>query len=425
MKMGSTIVVGAQWGDEGKGKVIDILAEKADVVIRTQGGNNAGHTVNANDQVYKLRLVPSGILYPEKLCVIGNGVVLDPKGILDELDTLESQGLATSNLKISDRAHVVMPYHLLLDELSEEARGKSDIGTTKRGIGPCYMDKVERSGIRMCDFIIPEVFKEKLFFLVEKNNKVIQNVYKREGLDAQKIFDEYSEYAKRLSKYVTDTSVVVFDAINDKKQVLFEGAQGTLLDIDLGTYPYVTSSHPISGGVCVGIGIGPTMIDECIGIIKSYTTRVGKGPFPTELFDELGETIREKGGEFGTVTGRARRCGWLDMVITNYAVRVNGLTSLVVNKIDTLSGLGRLKICTAYNKKGQIINNFPARLEDLAECEPIYEELEGWDEDLTSIRKFEDLPLNAQNYIKRIEEICKVKVSMIGVGPGREQNIVR
>ncbi len=412
-------------GDEGKGKVIDILAEKADVVIRTQGGNNAGHTVNANGQVYKLRLVPSGILYPKKLCVIGNGVVLDPKGILDELDTLESQGLSTTNLKISDRAHVVMPYHLLLDELSEKARGKGDIGTTKRGIGPCYMDKVERSGIRMCDFIIPEVFKEKLFFLVEKNNKVIQNVYKSEGLDAQKIFDEYSEYAKRLAKYVTDTSVVVFDAINDKKQVLFEGAQGTLLDIDLGTYPYVTSSHPISGGVCVGIGIGPTMIDECIGIIKSYTTRVGKGPFPTELFDELGETIREKGGEFGTVTGRARRCGWLDMVITNYAVRVNGLTSLVVNKLDTLTGLGKIKICTAYNKNGQIINNFPARLEDLAECEPVYEELEGWDEDLTAIRKFEDLPLNAQNYIKRIEEIAKVKVSMIGVGPGREQNIVR
>lgn len=421
--MSSTVIIGAQWGDEGKGKVIDILAEKADVVVRTQGGNNAGHTVTANGKVYKLRLIPSGVLYSEKMCIIGNGVVVDPKGLLEEIDTIIAQGLTIDNLKISDRAHIVLPYHKILDELSEKARGKEEIGTTKRGIGPCYMDKVERTGIRMCDFIHPEIFKEKLFNLIQKKNDIITKIYGAEPLNAQDIYNEYIQYAEKLEKFVDDTSVLVYNSIKEGKQVLFEGAQGTLLDVDLGTYPYVTSSHPISGGVCTGVGIGPTLINECIGIVKAYTTRVGKGPFPTELSDKMGEYIREKGGEFGTVTGRPRRCGWFDAVIVKFAVRVNGLTSVVVNKLDTLTGIPKLKICTAYRFNDKILNNFPASLEDLAKCEPIYEELDGWNEDITNVRRYEDLPENAKKYIDKIEKICDVKVSMIGVGPDRDQNI--
>lgn len=423
--MSTKIVVGTQWGDEGKGKTIDILAAEADVVVRTQGGNNAGHTISAKGEVYKLQLMPSGILNPETLCIIGSGVVVDPKVLLSEIDNMESKGISTENLKIDARAHVIMPYHIVLDGLSEKARGKSDIGTTKKGIGPCYMDKAERSGIRMCDFVDGDRFKEKVRENLEIKNKIITLVYGGEAVDAEAVISEYSEYAKRLEKYVTDTTPILYNEVKSGKNVLFEGAQGTLLDIDMGTYPFVTSSHPVSGGVCTGSGIGPAMIDECIGIAKGYTTRVGNGPFPTELNDSVGEEIRKKGFEFGTNTGRPRRCGWFDAVIVRYAVRTNSLTSLVLNKIDPLGGLGKLKICVAYKKNGELTYDFPPTLEELAVCEPVYEEMDGWSEDISDIRDFDKLPENCKKYINRIEELCGVKISTIGVGPDREQNIVK
>jgi len=342
--MATKVVIGAQWGDEGKGKIIDILAQQSDVVVRSQGGNNAGHTVEANGEQYKLHLIPSGILNPQTLCIIGNGVVVDPGVLLEELDMLQSRGISTDNLRIDARAHVIMPYHRELDGLSEIARGKADIGTTKKGIGPAYMDKAERSGIRMCDLMNRELFIEKARINVKIKNEIIEKIYGGTALNADSMIEEYLGYADRLKKYVADTTVMLYEAIKSGKNVLFEGAQGTLLDLDLGTYPYVTSSHPTSGGVCIGSGIGPTMIDECIGVVKAYTTRVGKGPFPTELNDEIGEAIREKGHEYGTTTGRARRCGWFDAVIVKYAVRTSGLTSIVVNKIDTLGDIGKLKI---------------------------------------------------------------------------------
>ncbi|WP_094548704.1 adenylosuccinate synthase [Petroclostridium xylanilyticum] len=423
--MATKVVIGAQWGDEGKGKIIDILAQQAEVVVRSQGGNNAGHTVEANGQQYKLHLTPSGILNPNTLCIIGNGVVVDPGILLGELDMLQARGVSTDNLKIDARAHIIFPYHRELDGLSEIARGKSDIGTTKKGIGPAYMDKAERSGIRMCDLMNRELFIEKVKANVELKNKIIEKVYGGTGLNADDIIEEYLGYAKKLRKYVTDTTVLLYEAIKAGKNVLFEGAQGTLLDLDLGTYPYVTSSHPISGGVCVGTGIGPTMIDECIGVVKAYTTRVGKGPFPTELFDEIGDQIREKGHEYGTTTGRPRRCGWFDAVIVKYAVRTSGLTSIVVNKIDTLGDIKKIKICVGYRKGNEIIKEFPPSLEELELCEPIYEEMDGWEGDIGHIRRYEDLPENAKKYIERIEKLCDVRVGMIGVGPGRDQNIIK
>ena len=423
--MPTKVVVGTQWGDEGKGKTIDILAAAASVVVRTQGGNNAGHTIEADGETYKLQLMPSGILNPSTLCIIGNGVVVDPKVLLSEIDNMNKRGISTDNLKIDARAHVIMPYHILLDGLSEAARGKSDIGTTKKGIGPAYMDKAERSGIRMCDFVNREKFEAKVRENLVIKNKIIELVYGGKPLDADEVIKEYNGYADRLRKYVTDTTPILYKKVKEGAEVLFEGAQGTLLDIDVGTYPFVTSSHPVSGGVCIGSGIGPTMIDECIGIAKGYTTRVGNGPFPTELEDEVGEAIRDKGHEFGTVTGRARRCGWFDAVIVRYAVRVNGLTSLVLNKIDPLGGLDKLKICVAYRKNGELTYDFPPTLEELALCEPVYEEMDGWSEDISDIREFDKLPAACRNYIKRIEELCDVKIATIGVGPDREQNIVR
>ncbi len=423
--MPTKVVIGTQWGDEGKGKTIDILAGKADVVVRTQGGNNAGHTIEANGVTYKLQLMPSGILNPKTICIIGNGVVIDPKVLLSEIDGMEEKGISTKNLIIDARAHVIMPYHIELDGLSEKARGKGDIGTTKKGIGPTYMDKAERSGIRMCDLINPDKFAEKVRENLVIKNKMIELVYGGTPMDADKIIAEYSEYAKRLKPYVTDTTPILYNKIKEGAEVLFEGAQATLLDIDLGTYPYVTSSHPVSGGVCIGSGIGPTMIDECIGIAKGYTTRVGNGPFPTELDDEIGQAIRDKGHEYGTNTGRPRRCGWFDAVILKYAVRTSGLTSVVLNKVDTLAGIGKLKICVAYKKNGEITYDFPPTLEELAMCEPIYEEMDGWDEDISGIKEFDKLPEAVQKYVLRIEELCDVKISAIGVGPGREQNIYR
>lgn len=423
--MSVTALVGAQWGDEGKGKTIDILASQADMVVRAQGGSNAGHTVVADGITHKLRLIPSGILYPNTVCVVGNGTVIAPPVILKEMAQLKENGVSLKNLKIDARAHVILPYHIAIDTLSEKMRGAGDIGTTKNGIGPCYMDKAERSGIRIIDLITPEVFKEKLFKNVENKNKLLKYVYGGEEMDSQAIYDEYCGYAEQLKPFVTDTSVLIYDAIKAGKNVLFEGAQGTLLDIDVGTYPFVTSSHPTAGGFCEGSGVGPTLIDNCLGVAKSYITRVGKGPFPTELNDEIGDRIRNVGGEFGTVTGRPRRTGWFDAVIIRYAVRVNGLTSLAINKLDTLSGIETLKICVAYKKNGEILKDFPVDISLLEGCEPVYEELPGWTEDLSKCHSFDELPENAKNYIRFIEKQADCHVSMVGVGPDRTQNLMR
>ena len=424
--MPANIVVGTQWGDEGKGKIIDIIASRADVVVRSQGGNNAGHTVVNDGQTYKLHLIPSGILYKNTACLIGAGVVLDPKDFLSEIDDLSSRGISFDNLKIDPRAHVVMPWHITLDGLSEKFRGNSDIGTTKRGIGPCYMDKYERCGIRVYDLVHPEVFAEKVRMTGKLKNKIITEVYGGEPHDTEAIIKEYTEYGKRLAKYVDDVSVIVYEAAKANKTIMFEGAQATLLDIDFGTYPYVTSSHPLSAGVCVGTGVGPMIISNIIGVAKAYTTRVGKGPFPTELNDEIGETIRNKGGEFGTTTGRPRRTGWFDAVIVRHSVRVNGLSSLAINKLDTLGGIGDLKVCVAYKKPdGTVIENFPAALEELADCVPVYETLKGFDDDVSSCRSFDELPEACKKYIERLEELCDCHISMVGVGPDREQIIER
>ncbi len=423
--MSAFVVLGAQWGDEGKGKMTDYLAEEAEVIVRFQGGNNAGHTVEVGDKQYKLHLIPSGILYDNKLNIIGNGVVVDPKALFTEIDYLEGEGVSVTpnKLIVSDRAHVIMPYHKVLDKLKEKARGKNDIGTTGKGIGPCYTDKYERSGIRICDLIDEEVFKEKLKENIEAKNKYIINVLGGEALSYDEILKEYLELAERLRPYVKDTSVRLYDEIKEDKTVLFEGAQGMLLDIDYGTYPYVTSSNTTACGVASGAGIGPTMITNAVGIAKAYTTRVGKGPFPTELDNEIGEWIREKGHEYGVTTGRSRRCGWLDAVILKTTVRVSGLTSLCVTKIDTLAGLEKLKICVGYKFDGKVIDYFPASLNDLAKCEPIYEEFEGWGEEVADARSYDELPLNAKKYLTRIEELTGTKISIVGVGPKRDQTI--
>lgn len=423
--MSSVVVIGAQWGDEGKGRVIDLLAEQAEIVVRHQGGNNAGHTVAVGDKQYKLHLVPSGVLHPGTLCLIGNGVVLDPKSLVEELAYLEREGISTENLKISNRAHIVMPYHRRLDELSEEMRSEGEkIGTTKRGIGPAYMDKAARLGIRVVDLMDPEEFDRRLRINLAEKNHLLERVYGVEGFSFAELKEEFLALADRLRPYVADTSQILYEGAKAGKKILFEGAQGTLLDIDHGTYPYVTSSHPVAGGVCIGAGIGPTMIDKVIGVAKAYTTRVGMGPFPTELHDEIGQQIREKGHEYGTTTGRPRRCGWFDAVIVRYAVRVNGLTSLAVTRLDTLGGFATVKICTGYRYRGEVIREFPASLKVLAECEPIYEELPGWPADISHIRCYEDLPPNLRNYLQRIEELCETKVSIASIGPERSQAVI-
>ena len=423
--MSAFIVLGAQWGDEGKGKMTDYLAEEANVVVRFQGGNNAGHTVVVGDKEYKLHLIPSGILYEDKLNVIGNGVVVDPKALFEEIDYLEGVGVKVTpeKLIISDRAQLIMPYHKVLDRLKEKARGKNDIGTTGKGIGPCYTDKFERCGIRMCDLMHEEVFTEKLKENIEMKNAYITKVLGGEALNFDEILKEYLDFAKKLRPFIKDTSVRVYNDIKADKTVLFEGAQGMLLDIDYGTYPYVTSSNTTAGGVANGVGIGPNMITNAVGITKAYTTRVGKGPFPTELLDETGEWIREKGHEYGVTTGRSRRCGWLDLVIVKTAVRVSGLTSLAVTKIDTLAGLDTLKVCVGYKFDGKIIDYFPASLEDLAKCEPVYEEFAGWGEEVANARSYDELPENAKKYLERIEEFTETKISIVSVGPKRDQTM--
>ncbi|GAA0079236.1 adenylosuccinate synthase [Clostridium sp. CTA-5] len=423
--MSAFIVLGAQWGDEGKGKMTDYLAEEADVVVRFQGGNNAGHTVEVGDKQYKLHLIPSGILYDDKLNVIGNGVVVDPKALFEEINYLEGVGVSVTpeKLIVSDRAQLIMPYHKVLDVLKEKARGKNDIGTTGKGIGPCYTDKYERCGIRVCDLMHEDVFIEKLRENIDMKNDYITKVLGGEPLNFDEILKEYLEFGKKLKPFVQDTSVSVFNKIKEDKTVLFEGAQGMLLDIDYGTYPYVTSSNTTAGGVCSGIGIGPNMITNAVGITKAYTTRVGKGPFPTELLDETGDWIREKGHEYGVTTGRSRRCGWLDLVIVKTAARVSGLTSLAITKIDTLAGLEKIKVCVGYKFDGKVIDYFPASLEDLAKCEPVYEEFDGWDDTVADVRSYDELPDNAKKYLKRIAEFTETKISIVGVGPKRDQTM--
>jgi len=421
--MAVRVVVGTQWGDEGKGKYIDRLAQDSDIIVRFSGGNNAGHTIVVDNVKYALHLIPSGILHKNKTCIIGNGVVIDPAVLLKEIDGLNEKGVNTDWLLISDRAHIIMPYHKTLDELQEKFRGANSLGTTKRGIGPAYADKTERCGIRVCDFIDPEVFAERVKENLAVKNLIIEKVYGGEGFDAGKIIDEYNEYAERLRKYVTDTNALVSDAVSQGKNILFEGAQATFLDLDFGTYPFVTSSNPVAGGVCTGAGIGPVFIDEVYGVLKAYTSRVGAGPFPTEQDNEIGDTIRELGWEYGTTTGRPRRCGWLDTVMLKYAAMVNGLSGLAINHVDTIGKLDKIKLCRAYKKDGKEINYFPASLKELAKCEPVYEEFDGWNEDISNVKKYEDLPGNAKTYLKRVEELVGVKIKLIGVGKERENTI--
>ena len=427
MQLPSKVVVGTQWGDEGKGKIIDILASRSDVVVRSQGGNNAGHTVENETGVYKLRLIPSGILYPAVDCYIGCGTVIDPQSLLVEIDELAARGVTCERLRIDTRAHVVMPWHILLDSLAEDARGDGDIGTTRRGIGPCYMDKAERTGLRIYDLITPGELEEKARRIGRLKNELITKVYNQPALDLDAIIADYKAVGERLRPYGADVSVLTHEAYKAGREILFEGAQGTLLDLDVGTYPFVTSSNPISGGVCTGTGIGPTMIDQVVGVSKAYTTRVGKGPFPTELFDQVGDAIREKGREYGTNTGRPRRVGWFDAVILRHAVRVNGLTCLAVNKLDTLCGFDTLKICTAYRRPdGSVIKEFPPAFEELEQCTAVLEELPGFgDGDIFGARSFAELPQGCKDYIARLEEVCGCPVRMVGVGPARSQNLER
>lgn len=419
--LSTVVVVGTQWGDEGKGKITDFLAEKADVVARYQGGNNAGHTILIQDKKYKLTLIPSGIFNQNKLCVLGNGMVIHPAALLEEIRYIRENGFTTDNLKISDRAHVIMPYHLVLDALEEERKADNKIGTTRKGIGPAYMDKAARNGIRIADLMVPDEFTEKARRMIAEKNQMITQMYGGEPLDADTIIREYLAHAEQLRPYVTDTSVVLNDAIDEGKKVLFEGAQGVMLDIDQGTYPFVTSSNPSAGGVCIGSGVGPSRIQEVIGVAKAYTTRVGDGPFPTELHDELGQWIRDKGHEYGTVTGRPRRVGWFDTVVVRHARRVSGITGLSLNSLDVLTGLEKVKICTAYRYRGELMHNYPANLKVLGECEAVYEELPGWSEDISGSKTMDDLPETTRRFVERVSELTGIPIAIFSVGRNREQ----
>ena len=422
--MASVIIVGTQWGDEGKGKIVDYLANKAQYVVRSQGGSNAGHTVVVDNIKYKLRLLPSGILHKDKVCIIGNGVVIEPKVFLSEIDGLIEKKVNMSNLKISNRAHVLMPYHKILDELQEEDLGENKLGTTKNGIGPCYMDKASRLGIRIVDLMNKEVFAKKLKFNVELKNKLLKKLYNHEGISYEELLKEYLEYAERLRPYVADTTTILNKAIKEKKNILFEGAQATMLDLDHGTYPFVTSSYPAAGGACTGSGVGPRKIDNVIGVVKAYSTRVGEGPFPSELFDDVGQFIRDKGGEYGTVTGRARRCGWLDACVIKYASYINGLDSVAITRLDILDELEKLKICVAYKYNGEILEDYPADLDILSKVEPVYEEFDGWKTSTTNIREYDKLPENAKKYLKRLSEVIDTEISIVSVGAGRDETII-
>ncbi len=422
--MAGIVVIGTQWGDEGKGKYIDILSGDTDYVVRFSGGNNAGHTIVHEGVKYALHLIPSGILRKDITCIVSNGVVIDPAVILMEIDRLRQQEVEMATLYISDRAHVIMPWHIALDALQESKRGKDGLGTTKRGIGPAYTDKAERSGIRMGDLMDAETFKEKVYANIEIKNAMIEKVYGGTPLDPEKIISDYLGYAELLRPYVRDVNALIHVALEQGKMVLFEGAQATFLDIDFGTYPFVTSSNPIAGGVCTGAGVGPRMITEVLGVMKAYTSRVGAGPFVTEQLNEIGDTIRELGHEYGTTTGRPRRCGWLDGVMLKYAARVNGLTGLCMNHLDTIGKLDAIKLCVGYKLDGNSIDYYPSNLKELERCKPIYEEFESWKGvDISKVRRFEALPEAAKRYVRRIEEITGVKMKYIGVGPDREQTI--
>ncbi|MFA6320442.1 MAG: adenylosuccinate synthase [Candidatus Omnitrophota bacterium] len=418
--MSNMVILGAQWGDEGKGKVIDIFTRKVDFVVRYQGGNNAGHTVVIDDAEFILHLIPSGILHERKICVIGNGVVVDPKALLDEISMLKSRDIdVDGRLFISESAHVIFPYHKKLDELKEQKLKK--IGTTKKGIGPCYSDKVARSGIRMADLLDPVVLKEKLLANLDEKNAILDKIYGVPGFSFNELYKEYSAYAKEIGKYVCNTTVLLNEAIKKNKRVLFEGAQGTLLDVDHGTYPFVTSSNSTAGGASTGTGVGPTKIGKVVGVVKAYTTRVGEGPFPTEFGKDLMEQIRKKGKEFGATTGRPRRCGWFDSVIAKHAVMVNGIDEIVVTKLDVLDELESIKICTSYRFDGKAYDHFPTNGRVLAGCEPVYEELPGWKEDTTKVTSYRKLPKNAKNYLKRMQDLLKTKIVLISVGCDRKQ----
>lgn len=422
--MSSVVVVGTQWGDEGKGKITDFLSENAEVIARYQGGDNAGHTIVIEGTKYKLHLIPSGIFYPEKISVIGNGVVVNPKSLVKELAYLHDAGITTDNLRISDRAHVILPYHIKLDQLQEDDKGDNKIGTTIKGIGPAYMDKAARVGIRIADLLDKEIFAERLKTNLEQKNREFTKMYEVDPIAFDDIFEEYYDYGQQIKKYVTDTSVILNDALDAGKRVLFEGAQGVMLDIDQGTYPYVTSSNPVAGGVTIGSGVGPSKISKVVGVCKAYTSRVGDGPFPTELNDEIGHQIREVGHEYGTTTGRPRRVGWFDSVVMRHSRRVSGLTNLSLNSIDVLKGLDEVKICVAYDLDGERIDYYPASLETLQRCTPIYETLPGWSEDITGVRHLDELPETAKNYVRRVSELVGVKISTFSVGPGRDQTNV-
>jgi adenylosuccinate synthase len=422
--MPAVVLLGAQWGDEGKGKATDLLGDRVDYVVRYQGGNNAGHTVVIGDQKYALHLLPSGILSPNVIPVIGNGVVIDPAVLLEEIKGLNERGINTSKLKISTNAHLITPYHRTIDKVSERFLGKSKIGTTGRGIGPAYADKINRIGIRVQDLFDQSILKQKIEAALHDKNQILVKVFNRKGTTVDEVISEYLGYAETIKPYVTDTSLLLDQALQQGKVVLLEGSQGTLLDVDHGTYPFVTSSNPTAGGASTGSGIGPTKITRVIGILKAYTTRVGSGPFPTELFDEDGETLRKIGGEVGVTTGRNRRCGWFDAPIARYAVRVNGLTDFFLTKLDVLTGWERIPVCVAYEIDGKRVEELPASQSDFHHAKPLYEYLPGWKENISKARSVADLPKNAQEYVKFLEKISGAPMSAIGVGPGRDETIV-
>ncbi|GAA6113447.1 MAG: adenylosuccinate synthase [Apilactobacillus sp.] len=417
--MSSIVIIGSQWGDEGKGKITDFLSQDADMIVRYSGGDNAGHTIVIDNKEFHCRLIPSGIFYSDKLSIIGNGVVVNPETLISEMDYLEENGFDYSGLRISNRAQVIMPYHMLFDKLQEEQK-EHKVGTTHKGIGPAYMDKLERIGIRVADLIDEKTFAEKLHQALNIKNNILDKLYDQPGFDFDEIFNQYNEYAKKIAPYVTDTSLLINEALDANKKVLFEGAQGAMLDIDHGTYPYVTSSNPTAGNAATGTGIGPNRINSVVGVCKAYTSRVGDGPFPTELFDERADRIREIAHEYGVVTKRPRRIGWLDAVVLKHAVRTSGITDLSLNCLDVLSGFDTVRICVGYKHDGELIKYYPANLDFLDECEPVFEDLPGWSEDITSCNTVEELPENAQNYLKRVAELTGVELCTFAVGPDRE-----
>jgi len=422
--LANVIVIGAQWGDEGKGKITDLLSGSADMVVRYQGGVNAGHTIVVQGQTFKLHLIPSGILYPNTECVIGCGTVIDPQVLIKELEQLEQLNISTANLLISQTAHVTMPYHRMIDKASEEVRGNHKIGTTGRGIGPTYADKSERTGIRMLDLMDTDGLREQLERTINYKNTILEKLYNLPPLNPQDVIEEYLSYAERLRPFVVDTALKIYDAVLRRRNILFEGAQGTLLDLDHGTYPYVTSSNPVAGGACVGSGLGPTMIDRVIGVSKAYTTRVGEGPFPTELDDEIGELLGDRGAEFGTTTGRKRRCGWFDAVIGRYAVRINGMDCMALTKLDVLDELEEIKVCVAYDIDGERCDHFPTSARLFARCRPIYETVPGWQVSTSHCRTLAELPIQALDYLKFLAELMEVPIAIVSLGASRDQTII-